>query len=49
MKFGSELRVRELIKLIAEEKDPEKLKVLAAELELLIATEGLSKDMPWCD
>ena len=41
--FEHEERVRALIKAIAEEKDSEKLKVLAAELEQLLKLER----KPW--
>jgi len=36
-------RLRQLPKLIAEENDPEKMKVLAAELERLLILEGRIK------
>jgi hypothetical protein len=36
-------RLRELPRLIAEENDPEKMKVLAAELERLLILEGRIK------
>lgn len=41
--FEHEQRIRALIKAIADEKDPEKLKVLAAELEQLLKLES----KPW--
>lgn len=41
--FEHEQRIRALIKAIAEERDPEKLKVLAAELEQLLKLES----KPW--
>ena len=41
--FEHERRIRALIKAIADEKDPEKLKVLAAELEQLLKLES----KPW--
>lgn len=39
-------RLRELPKLIAEESDSEKMKVLAAELERLLILEGRVKRTP---
>jgi len=41
--FEHEDRIRALIKAIADERDPEKLKVLAAELEQLLKLES----KPW--
>jgi hypothetical protein len=41
--FEHEQRIRALIKAFAREKDPEKLKVLAAELERLLTLES----KPW--
>ena len=38
--FERESRVRELIQLFVRERDPEKLKVLAAELQGLLILEG---------
>ncbi len=38
--FEHEQRIRSLIKAFAGEKDPEKLKVLAAELERLLTLES---------
>ena len=42
--FEHEQRIRALIKAFAEEKDPEQLKALAAQLEQLLKLE--SKPMP---
>jgi hypothetical protein len=41
--FEHEQRIRALIKAFAEEKDPERLKILAAELEQLLKLES----KPW--
>jgi hypothetical protein len=41
--FEHEERIRGLIKAIADERDPEKLKVLAAELEQLLRLQS----KPW--
>lgn len=41
--FEHEQRIRALIKVFADEKDPEKLKAIAAELERLLTLES----KPW--
>ena len=41
--FEYENRIRELIQLFARERDPEKLKVLAAELQQLLLESTLRK------
>jgi hypothetical protein len=41
--FENEQRIRALIKAFAEEKNPERLKILAAELEQLLKLES----KPW--
>ena len=38
--FERENRIRELIQLFVRERDPEKLKILAAELQRLLTLEG---------
>ena len=38
--FEREIRIRELIQLFVRERDPETLKVLAAELQQLLKLEG---------
>ena len=38
--FERESRIRELIQLFVRERDPEKLKILAAELQRLLTLEG---------
>jgi len=38
--FEYESRIRELIQLFSRERDPEKLKVVAAELQALLKLEG---------
>ena len=43
MAFEHEQRIRALIKAFAEEKDPERLKIIAAELEQLLKLES----QPW--